>query len=73
MSTKGLPNVTVRLKQIIMTFDGFVKSRKRVMIVIPAKAGIQCFNWLRILWTPVFTGETTFYDFISFKGSKMIV
>ena len=32
------------------------------MIVIPAKAGIQSFKDLEILWTPVFTGETTFYE-----------
>ena len=33
--------------------------------VIPAKAGIQCFHWLQILWTPVFTGETNRIDFFT--------
>ena len=32
--------------------------------VIPAKAGIQYFHIVRILWTPVFTGLTAFYDSI---------
>jgi hypothetical protein len=31
--------------------------------VIPAKAGIQCFHGLQILWTPVFTGETNTVQF----------
>jgi len=35
------------------------------MIVIPAKAGIQFFQLVRILWTPVCTGETTFYETIT--------
>jgi hypothetical protein len=26
------------------------------------------FNWLRILWTPVFTGVTTFYEFIKIES-----
>jgi len=32
--------------------------------VIPAQAGIQYFHVVRILWIPVFTGMTTFYDSI---------
>ena len=44
--------------------DEVVKSRKRLMIVIPAKAGSSAFKDLEILWTPVFTGETTFSEFI---------
>jgi len=35
------------------------------MIVIPAQAGIQSFHVVRILWIPVFTGITTFYEFIN--------
>ena len=44
--------------------DGFVKSRKTPLFVIPAEAGIHFFKWLQIFWTPVFTGVTSFYEFI---------
>jgi len=44
--------------------DGLVKSLKRLFSVIPAQAGIQYFYVVRILWIPVFTGMTTFYDSI---------
>ena len=40
--------------------DGFVKSLKRLLSVIPAEAGIQYFHIVRIFWIPVFTGMTTF-------------
>jgi len=43
--------------------DGLVKSIKRLFFVIPAQAGIQSFQVVRILWIPVFTGMTTFFDF----------
>jgi len=39
-------------------------SRRTLFFVIPAKAGIQFFNWLQSFWTPVFTGVTTFYETI---------
>ena len=45
--------------------DGLVKSLKRPLSVIPAQAGIQYFHVVRILWIPVFTGMTTFYDSIN--------
>ena len=35
--------------------------------VIPAEAGIHDFDIVRILWIPVFTGMTTFYEIINFK------
>jgi hypothetical protein len=44
--------------------DDLVKSLKRLFSVIPAQAGIQSFQVFRILWIPVFTGMTTFYDAI---------
>ena len=45
--------------------DGFAKSRKTVSYVILAKAGIQIFRaHLHNVWTPIFTGVTTFYDSI---------
>ena len=44
--------------------DGLVKSLKRLFSVIPTQAGIQYFHLVRILWIPVFTGMTTFYDSI---------
>ena len=50
------------LKEAII--DGLVKSLKRPFSVIPAQAGIQYFHVVRILWIPVFTGMTTFYDSI---------
>jgi hypothetical protein len=46
---------------------GFVKSLKSPLSVIPAQAGIQYFQVVRILWIPVFTGMTTFYDPIILK------
>jgi hypothetical protein len=47
--------------------DDLVKSLKRRISVIPAKAGIQYFKYLKILWTPVSTGVTTFYGVIKDK------
>jgi hypothetical protein len=45
--------------------DDLVKSLKRRISVIPAKAGIQLFQtFKKILWTPVSTGVTTFYGSI---------
>jgi hypothetical protein len=44
------------------TVDGLLRSLKRRISVIPEKAGIQLFQDLKILWTPVSTGVTTFYD-----------
>jgi hypothetical protein len=38
----------------------FHKNQRVRFAVIPAKAGIQYFKYLKILWTPVFTGVTTF-------------
>ena len=53
-----------------MRFDGLVKSLKVRFFVIPAQAGIQCFQVVRIIWIPVFTGMTTFYDSIRFGSWK---
>ena len=33
---------------------------------ISAQAGIQYFQVVRILWIPVFTGMTTFYEIVMF-------
>jgi len=41
-------------------FDGLVKSRNMHNFVIPVKTGIQSFQALSPLWTPVFTGMTDF-------------
>jgi hypothetical protein len=51
-------------KRIISHLDGLAKSLRRVFSVIPAEAGIQSSKAFRILWIPVFTGMTTFYEFI---------
>ena len=48
----------------IAIIDGLVKSLKVRFFVIPVQAGIQCFQVVRIIWIPVFTGMTTFYDSI---------
>jgi hypothetical protein len=39
-----------------MKIDGLVKSRKCILSVIPAKAGIQCSQALKNSWTPFFNG-----------------
>ena len=52
--------------------DGLVKSLKRRFSVIPAQAGIQYFHVVRILWIPVFTGMTTFYDFTKFYKKYLL-
>ncbi len=45
--------------------DAFVRSQKTPNFVIPANAGISLFNKFDNHWTPVFTGETTFYEIIN--------
>ena len=52
--------------------DGLVKSLKVRFFVIPAQAGIQCFQVVRIIWIPVFTGMTTFYDSIINEISEKV-
>jgi hypothetical protein len=44
------------------------KARKSLLLVIPAKAGIQYFNTLREHWTPAFAGLTTFCEIINLNG-----
>jgi hypothetical protein len=52
--------------------DELVKSQKVGFPVIPANPGSgpgqapesSYFKYLKILWTPVFTGVTTFYEII---------
>ena len=51
----------------LITFDGFVKSRRNPSYVIPAKAGIQFFKQLYFSWTPAFAGVTTFYELVNFS------
>jgi len=48
-----------------LNLDGTVKSRKCNKMAIPAKAGINEFQFVPKHWTPVFTGVTAFYGFIS--------
>jgi hypothetical protein len=55
-------------------FGDLVKSLKRRISVIPANPGSgpgqapesSYFKYFKILWTPVFTGVTTFYENINF-------
>ena len=52
-------------------YDGLVKSLRSLLSVIPAQAGIQYFHLVRILWIPVFTGMTTFYESIIYEFLKI--
>jgi hypothetical protein len=57
----------------ILTIGGFVKSLKSPLSVIPAQAGIQYFQVVRVLWIPVFTGMTTFYDSITIEHRNFFI
>ncbi len=65
-------NNNVKFK--IFNFDELVKSQKVVFPVIPANPGSgpgqapesSYLKHLKILWTPVSTGVTTFYENINF-------
>ncbi|MBM4309100.1 MAG: hypothetical protein FJ123_20415 [Deltaproteobacteria bacterium] len=52
-------------------YDDLVKSPFIPGFVIPAKAGIQCFQSVKTSWTPVFTGVTTFYNSIKYNKLKI--
>ena len=62
-------------KKIFTKFDDLVKSLKKRISVIPANPGSgpgqapesSYFKQLKILWTPVSTGVTTFYYSIKFR------
>ena len=62
-----------------LIIDDLVKSLKRRISVIPANPGSSpgqapessSFNSLQISWTPVFTGVTTFYEFIKFGDGSI--
>ena len=59
----------------IQSFDALVKSQKTSFFVIPAKAGIQCFQKLMTYLDPGCSlsrticgaGVTTFYEFVKFS------
>jgi hypothetical protein len=58
-----------------INIDDLVKSLKRRITVIPANPGSgpgqapesSYFKYLKILWTPVSTGVTTFYEIINIQ------
>jgi hypothetical protein len=52
-----------------LCFDDFVKGLKLPTLVIPAEAGIQ-FKQMKIHWTPVSTGMTTFYEILRLSPLK---
>jgi len=54
--------------------NGPVKSRRSLTVVIPAKVPLLagCFQSVKNSWTPVFTGVTTFYDFIKNEKTKKV-
>ncbi len=52
--------------------DGLVKSRKCILSVIPAKAGIQCSQALANSWTPFFNGVTTSYEILRVRARAKI-
>jgi hypothetical protein len=56
---------------VLLNTDGLVKSRKRILFVIPAKAGIQCSRALTNSWTPFFNGVTTFYESINTGSGQL--
>ncbi len=56
----------------MVIFDAFVRSQKTPNFVIPANAGISLFNKFDNHWTPVFTGETTFYEIIIFDITQNV-
>ncbi|MDI6764646.1 MAG: hypothetical protein QME83_16705, partial [Thermodesulfobacteriota bacterium] len=68
--SKGGGEISGIFKIFSARIDGFVKSLKSPLSVIPAQAGIQYFQVVRIIWIPVFTGMTTFYDSIRIKKGK---
>jgi len=48
--------------------DGLVKSRKTLYSVIFRFIGeVSISRWLQTLWTPVFTGVTTFYGIVKIQ------
>ena len=51
--------------------DGLVKSRKISLFVIPVKTGIQLYHMDTAVWTPVFTGVTTFYEAVKVHRSGL--
>jgi len=75
-----MPRSRIKLKFLLFSLtDDLVKSLKRRISVIPANPG-SCpgqapessyFKHLKILWTPVSTGVTTFYDSIKVENPKI--
>jgi hypothetical protein len=50
--------------------DGLVKSRKCILSVIPAKAGIQCSQEVINSCAPLFNGVTSFYEIIKITSQN---
>jgi len=50
----------------LYNIDVFVKSLKIAFPSFRRKPESSYFQYLKILWTPVFTGVTTFYENIKF-------
>jgi hypothetical protein len=48
------------------------KSPRRVFSAIPAQAGIQSSWWFEFFWIPVFTGMTTFCEFVTSENLMVI-
>ena len=53
-------------------FNDPAKSRKCILSVIPANAGIQCSQEVTNSWTPLFNGVTTFCEIINLKQPKSL-
>jgi hypothetical protein len=45
--------------------EDLARSSETLFSVIPAEAGIQCFQIETVFWTPVFTGVTIFLAYRS--------
>ncbi len=56
-----------KMKNAKCKIDRVITGLKRDICVIPAKAGIQFFKFLKICWTPVCTGVTTLYKAIQVR------
>jgi len=47
--------------------DDFVKSGKQYFLSFRRKPESSFFKWLQMVWTPVCTGVTIFYEFIKIQ------
>ena len=74
VKTLGKNECRMSNKEFRMTkFKDFVRSRKTLFLSFPRRRESSIFKSLLILWTPVFTGVTTFYEAIKFNDSGFLL